>query len=113
MLTPAIVVEILKSSWVICRAQPPFWIRFGSKIERRPELRHAVDVGRRRVEERGLVAGKAGVLRPRVGERLGVGDVDRPLSGLIGVAECAVRRNGCRRGENATCHAGTENCASR
>jgi hypothetical protein len=23
-LTPAIVVEILKSSWVICRAQPPF-----------------------------------------------------------------------------------------
>ena len=32
MLTPAIVVEILKSSWVICRAQPPFWIRLGARL---------------------------------------------------------------------------------
>src|SRR5271166_6224896 len=32
MLTPEIVVEILKSSWVICRAQPPFWIRLGARL---------------------------------------------------------------------------------
>src|SRR5690242_17567471 len=32
MLTPAMVVEILKSSWVICRAQPPSWIRFGDRL---------------------------------------------------------------------------------
>src|SRR5271166_2176953 len=32
MLTPAIVVEILKSSSVICRAQPPFWMRLGARL---------------------------------------------------------------------------------
>src|ERR1700757_1690128 len=32
MFTPEIVVEILKSSAVICRAQPPFWIRFGARL---------------------------------------------------------------------------------
>src|SRR6266853_2679464 len=39
----------------------------GSKIERSPILRHAVDVGCRRVEEDGLVVGKVWVLRPGVG----------------------------------------------
>src|ERR1700757_4009790 len=39
----------------------------GSKIERSPILRHAVDVGRRWVEESGLVAGEVLVLRPGVG----------------------------------------------
>ena len=32
MFTPAIVVEILKSSAVICRAQPPFWMRLGARL---------------------------------------------------------------------------------
>src|SRR4029077_5493267 len=32
MFTPAIEVEILKSSAVICRAQPPFWMRFGARL---------------------------------------------------------------------------------
>src|SRR6185295_18792887 len=32
MLTAAMVVEILKSSWVTCRAQPPFWIRLGARL---------------------------------------------------------------------------------
>jgi hypothetical protein len=73
----------------------------------------AIDVGCWRAKERGLVAGKAWVLRPRVGKSLGVCDVDRTLGRLIGVAERAVRCNGCSRGEDATCYAGTENCASR
>src|SRR5271168_1160172 len=80
MLTPEIVVEILKSSWVICRAQPPFWIRLGAR------LNEAQNCGMPLTS----VAG-----------------------GLIGVTECAVRRSGCRRGQNATRYAGTENCASR
>src|SRR5580700_577916 len=32
MLTPAIVSEIWKSNCVTCRAQPPFWIRFGALL---------------------------------------------------------------------------------
>src|SRR5580704_10371125 len=32
MLTPVIVVEIWKSYWVTCRAQPPFWIRFAALL---------------------------------------------------------------------------------
>src|SRR5580693_7725038 len=32
MLTPAIVSEIWKSDCVTCRAQPPFWIRFGALL---------------------------------------------------------------------------------
>ena len=32
MLTAAMVVEIVKSSWVTCRAQPPFWIRLGARL---------------------------------------------------------------------------------
>src|ERR1700719_1714133 len=39
----------------------------GSKIERSPKLRHAIDVGCRRVKESGLVACKGWVLRPGVG----------------------------------------------
>jgi hypothetical protein len=38
----------------------------GNKIERSPKLRHAVDVGCRRVQESWLVAGKVWVLRPRI-----------------------------------------------
>src|SRR6266550_2816980 len=32
MLTPAMVSEIWKSACVTCRAQPPFWIRFGALL---------------------------------------------------------------------------------
>src|SRR6266446_8596784 len=32
MLTPDMVSEIWKSSCVTCRAQPPFWIRFGALL---------------------------------------------------------------------------------
>src|SRR5438132_7671804 len=32
MLTPEMVSEIWKSAWVTCRAQPPFWIRFGALL---------------------------------------------------------------------------------
>src|SRR5260370_26393981 len=32
MLTPAMVSEIWKSYCVTCRAQPPFWIRFGALL---------------------------------------------------------------------------------
>src|SRR6202030_2952431 len=32
MLTPAMVVEMWKSSRVICRAQPPFWMRLGARL---------------------------------------------------------------------------------
>src|SRR5882757_3904026 len=32
MLTPVIVFEIAKSAWVTCRAQPPFWTRFGALL---------------------------------------------------------------------------------
>jgi hypothetical protein len=42
---------------------------FGRKIERSPELRHAVDIGRRGVEETGLIAGKSGILRSGIGQR--------------------------------------------
>src|SRR5258708_5945158 len=33
MLTPAMVSEIWKSACVTCRAQPPFWIRFGALLK--------------------------------------------------------------------------------
>src|SRR6267154_22331 len=33
MLTPAMVSEIWKSYCVTCRAQPPFWIRFGALLK--------------------------------------------------------------------------------
>ena len=32
MSTPVMVVEIAKDSWFTCRAQPPFWIRFGALL---------------------------------------------------------------------------------
>src|ERR671918_239998 len=32
MLTPAMVSEIGKSACVTCRAQPPFWMRFGALL---------------------------------------------------------------------------------
>src|SRR6266446_6666902 len=32
MLTPEMVSEIWKSACVTCRAQPPFWIRFGALL---------------------------------------------------------------------------------
>ena len=86
MFTPAIEVEILKSSAVICRAQPPFWIA-SVKVERRPILRHAVDVGCRRAKERRLLACKVRILRTGIDQRLGVGDVDRALGRRIWVRE--------------------------
>src|ERR1700719_4225494 len=104
MLTPEIVVEILKSSSVICRAQPPFWIRFGARLNDVQNCGMPLMSVAGGVRDAGSFAARPWVLRPRVGERLWIGDVDRPLGRLIGVAECAVRRNCCRRGENATCY---------
>src|SRR5258706_16277192 len=60
MLTPEIVVEILKSSWVICRADPPFWIRLGAR------LNEAQYCGMPLTSVAGGV-GKAGSLSVRVG----------------------------------------------
>src|SRR2546425_4328788 len=33
MLTPVIVFEMAKSACVTCRAQPPFWMRFGALLK--------------------------------------------------------------------------------
>ena len=85
-MTPAIVVEILKSSWVICRAQPPSWIRFGNQIEGTPELRHTVHVGCGQVEQVRLVARETLVLRSRVGKSFRIFDVDGALGRFIGIS---------------------------
>jgi hypothetical protein len=69
----------------------------GGEIERRPVLRHAVDVGWRRIEESRLVVGKVRVLRPRVAQRLRIDDVDRALGRFIGIAERRSLRRRCGR----------------
>src|ERR1700732_2250397 len=91
MLTPAIVVEILKSSWVICRAQPPFWIRLGAR------LNEAQNCGMPLTSVAGGLT-KAGSLRARLGS-CGPGSVrafelaalTAPSAGSSGLPKLAAR----------------------
>jgi hypothetical protein len=53
----------------------------GSKIEGSPKLRHAIDVGWRRILECRLVACKARVLGPRVGYAVGSVTLTAPSAG--------------------------------
>ena len=74
----------------------------GRKIERGPVLRHAVDVGCRRIKEGGLVSGEALILRAGIRQRLRIGDIDRAFGRFIWVAEGGRTRRGrrtmpCRR----------------
>jgi hypothetical protein len=63
----------------------------GSKIEGSPKLRHAIDVGWRRILECRLVACKARVLGPRVGYAVGSVTLTAPSAGWSGSPKVAAR----------------------
>jgi hypothetical protein len=95
MLTPAIVVEIWKSYWVTCRAQPPFWIRFAAL------LNDAQNCGRSFVEVAGgdTAAGNcsaiAGVCGPGSVKLAGFVALTAPVGGVSGLPNpcaCAFER---------------------
>ena len=73
---------------------------FGRKAERSPELRHAVDVGGRRVEETGLMASKSGSCGPGSVNASGLVTLTAPSGGRSGLPKPTAARAAAVRAAN-------------
>src|SRR5437763_13926653 len=95
MLTPAMVSEIWKSACVTCRAQPPFWIRFGAL------LNDAQNCGRSPTsvaggdDAAGNRSASTGLCGPGSVTLAGFFAFNAPCGGASGVPNEGARASGC------------------
>src|SRR5438445_6955952 len=91
MLTPAMVSEIWKSACVTCRAQPPFWMRFGALLNDAQNCgRSPTSVGGGE-DAAGNRSASAGLCGPGSVTLAGVVALTAPFGGSAGLPKAAAR----------------------
>src|SRR6185437_9958789 len=89
MLTAAMVVEILKSSWVTCRAQPPFWIRLGARLNDAQYCGMPLTSVGGGLRKAGMLLARSGFCGPGSVSALGLTTLTAPSGGSSGLPKDA------------------------